>query len=184
MNKIAILPLRAGSKGIPEKNKKKILGRPLFSWVLSEALFSNLDQVYVYTDDKWILQFVRREYSWSKKIMILEREENDARDNASTEAAMMNFVKKINDDFDILCLLQATSPLTTRYDINKTLTKIIDERYDSAHTVVNTKRFTWNENGESLNYNYKKRPRRQDFKGLYIENGAVYATTKKQFMDS
>ena len=33
------------------KNKKKMLGRPLFTWVLAEAIFSNLDQVYVFTDD-------------------------------------------------------------------------------------------------------------------------------------
>ena len=45
MKKIAIIPLRAGSKGIPGKNKKKLLGRPLFSWILSEAIFSNLDEI-------------------------------------------------------------------------------------------------------------------------------------------
>ena len=38
-NKIAIIPLRAGSKGIPNKNKKKMLGRPLYQWTLGEAIF-------------------------------------------------------------------------------------------------------------------------------------------------
>ena len=52
MKKVAIIPLRKGSKGIPGKNKKKMLGRPLFSWVLSAAIFSDLDEVYVFKDDE------------------------------------------------------------------------------------------------------------------------------------
>ena len=46
---VAIIPLRAGSKGIPGKNKKRILGRPLYQWSLTEAIFSNLDEIYVFT---------------------------------------------------------------------------------------------------------------------------------------
>ena len=51
MKKIGFIPLRKGSKGIPNKNKRKMVGRPLFTWVLGEAVFSELDEVYVYTDD-------------------------------------------------------------------------------------------------------------------------------------
>ncbi|HNC31673.1 MAG TPA: pseudaminic acid cytidylyltransferase, partial [Cyclobacteriaceae bacterium] len=58
MHKIGIIPLRAGSKGIPQKNRKKLLGRPLFTWVLAEAIFSDLDTVYVFTDDTWIEEYV------------------------------------------------------------------------------------------------------------------------------
>ncbi len=63
MKKIGIIPLRAGSKGIPGKNKKKILGRPLFTWVLSEAIFSKLDEIYVFTDDESIIDYVEKEYN-------------------------------------------------------------------------------------------------------------------------
>ncbi len=68
MKKIGIIPLRKDSKGIPGKNKKKILGRPLFSWVLTEAIFSDLDFVYVFTDDLEIIEFVQREYHWTNKV--------------------------------------------------------------------------------------------------------------------
>ena len=184
MKKIAIIPLRAGSKGIPGKNKKKLLGRPLFSWTLGEAIFSNLDEIYIFTDDQDIIEYVNKNYTWTEKVKVMKRSEESATDTASTEFGMLELAKNLNYDFDILCLLQATSPLTTREDINKCLNKIEKENYDSALTVVNTMRFIWNENGESINYNYNSRPRRQDFKGLLVENGAVYTTTREQFKKS
>ncbi len=184
MKKIAIIPLRAGSKGIPGKNKKKLLGRPLFSWTLGEAIFSNLDKIYIFTDDEDIIDFVKKEYIWTDKVEIMLRSKESATDTASTEMGMKEFAERINYNFDILCLLQATSPLTSREDINNCLDKIINENYDSALTVVNTMRFIWNENGESINYDFNNRPRRQDFKGLLVENGAVYTTTKEQFLES
>lgn len=184
MKKIAIIPLRAGSKGIPGKNKKKLLGRPLFSWTLSEAIFSNLDEIYIFTDDKDIIEYVNKNYTWTEKVKIMERSEESATDTASTEFGMLELAKNLDYDFDILCLLQATSPLTTKEDINECLNEIEKENYDSALTVVNTMRFIWDEDGKSINYNYNLRPRRQDFKGLLVENGAVYTTTKEQFKNS
>lgn len=184
MRKIAIIPLRAGSKGILGKNKKKLLGIPLFSWILGEAIFSDLDKIYIFTDDKDIVSIVRENYFWTDKVEIMIRSNKSATDTASTEMGMKELAKKINYNFDILCLLQATSPLTSREDINNCLNKLVEEKYDSALTVVNTMRFIWTKNGESLNYDFKNRPRRQEFSGMLVENGAVYTTTKQQFLES
>ena len=184
MKRVAIIPLRAGSKGIIHKNRKKILGRPLFCWSLGEAVKSHLDKVYVYTDDTSIMSFIEKEYQWTNKVEVLKRSEVSATDTASTEDAMVEFAEAIDYDFDVLTLLQATSPLLTAEDINKTLAEV-ESGKDSALTVVHTKRFIWNDKGESLNYEFMNRPRRQDFdKGLMIENGAVYASTKAQFLAS
>jgi len=177
MKAIGFIPLRKGSKGIVNKNKRKMVGRPLFTWVLGEAIFSNLDEVYIYTDDQDIIDFVDKEYHWTNKVKALLRSEESANDTASTEFAMLEFCKSLNYNFDVFCLLQATSPFTKSETINKCLDKLNDN-YDSVLTVVNTHRFLWNENGTPINYNPKERPRRQDFDGLLIENGAVYTTTK------
>jgi len=184
MKKIAIIPLRKNSKGIPGKNKKKLVGRPLFCWVLAEAIFSNLDEVYVFTDDTDIIDFVNKNYAWAPKVKTLLRGDINASDTASTESAMVEFSEKINYDYDVLCLLQATSPLLLATNINKTLEKITKEGFDAALSVVKTQRFAWNSNGKPQNYEVSKRPRRQDFEGLLIENGAVYATTKAAFSAS
>ncbi len=178
MKKIGFIPLRKGSKGIPNKNKRKMVGRPLYTWVLGEAIFSDLDEVYVYTDDQVIIDFIAKEYHWTNKVKALLRSDESASDTASTEMAMLEFCNEIGYDFDVFCLLQATSPFTRRSDVNACLGKLEGE-YDSALSVVNTHRFLWNEDGIPINYNPLERPRRQDFDGLLMENGAVYATTKE-----
>ena len=178
MKKIGFIPLRKNSKGIPNKNKRKMVGRPLFTWVLGEAIFSDLDIVYVYTDDSEIIDFITKEYHWTPKVKALLRSDDSATDTASTEFAMLAFAEKINYNFDVFCLLQATSPFTKKDDINACLEKL-NHGFDSALTVVNTHRFLWNENGTAINYDPQKRPRRQDFEGLLVENGSVYATTKQ-----
>jgi len=182
MKKIGFIPLRKNSKGILGKNKRKMVGRPLFTWVLGEAIHSSLDVVYVYTDDDSIISFIEKEYHYTNKIEALKRSEASATDIASTESAMIEFAEKLAYNFDVFCLLQATSPFTKAVDIENCLSKI-EEGKDSALTVVNTHRFVWNEDGTPANYNPSQRPRRQDFNGLLIENGAVYACTKDVLLE-
>ncbi|XCF07749.1 HAD hydrolase family protein [Tamlana crocina] len=178
MKKIGFIPLRKGSKGIPNKNKRKMVGRPLFTWVLGEAIFSDLDEVVVYTDDESIIEFIKKEYHWTNKVKPLLRSTESASDTASTEFAMLEFCESMNYDFDVFCLLQATSSFTKKEDINTCLNKLNND-YDSVLTVVNTHRFLWNKEGKPLNYDPFNRPRRQDFEGLLIENGAVYAAKRE-----
>ena len=184
MKTIAVIPIRKGSKGIPNKNKKKMLGRPLFSWVLGAAVFSELDAVFVFTDDKEIATFIENEYSWTTKVKAVMRNADNANDTASTESAMIEFAEKINYDFDILCLLQATSPLTTSENINEAIANMHVSNNESVLSVVKTHRFCWNADGTPKNYDVFSRPRRQDFDGLLIENGAIYITTKEAFLES
>ncbi len=183
MKSIGFIPLRKNSKGIKGKNKRKLLGRPMFCWVLTEAVFSDLDKVYVYTDDPEISDFINNQYTWTPKIKVLERSPDSATDKASTEFAILEFCDKIDYNFEVFCLLQATSPFTKRKDINAAINKIKAGK-DSCLSVVRTHRFIWNENGESENYNFMDRPRRQDFTGTLVENGAVYCTKKESLKSS
>ena len=183
MKSVAVIPLRKGSKGIPGKNKKKLLGRPLYQWVLGEAIESNLEEIYVFTDDEQIIERINSDYSWAVKVKAFERSAISATDSASTEFGLLELAQSINFNFDIYCLLQATAPLTTKHDINNVLKKISNDGYDSALTVVDSKRFLWSIDGASLNYDYLNRPRRQDFEGLLIENGAVYAIKKSLYKE-
>lgn len=180
---IGFLPLRKGSKGIPNKNKRAIAGRPLFLWVLAEAVKSELDEVYIFTDDDYYKEYVTKNLYDTDKVKVVSRSAESATDTASTEYGILEFCDSIQFNFDVFCLLQATSPFTTSSDINNCLKKL-KGAYDSALTVVRTHRFAWNSNGSPLNYDYMNRPRRQDFDGLLIENGAIYVSTKKALQKS
>ena len=174
MKNIGLIPLRKDSKGILGKNKKKFLGRPLFSWVLCEAAASSLDHVYVFTNDVEIIDYINLEYDWSVKISVLQRNEENANDTASTESALLEFSSLIDWKYDSIFLLQATSVFTTTEDIDKAIDIIDNTGKDSVLSVVRTHRFIWDENGNAINYDPMNRPRRQDFKGLLVENGAIY----------
>lgn len=181
---VAFIPLRGGSKSIPGKNIKLINGRPLVYWVLDAATQSDyIDKVFISTDSIEIKKTVGR-YG-SNKIIVIDRDESTARDDSSTESAMLEFAK--NYIFNNIALIQATSPLLEDKDLDKGFKMLMDNNYDSILSAVEQKRFTWKQEGELYypeNYDYKKRPMRQEFDGFLVENGAFYITSRKNLLDS
>ena len=174
---LAFIPLRCGSKSIPLKNIKDFCGKPLVYWSLNALQNSSIiDKIFVATDCDDIKSVVNSfEFD---KVEIYNREHQNAEDSSSTESVMLEFIsKKDFNDHDFLFLVQATSPFTQSKDFGKALEFLKSENADSILTCVKSKRFFWNKSGSTLNYNYKNRPRRQDFDGVLMENGAFYINT-------
>jgi len=171
---IAFIPVRCGSKSIPFKNIKKFCGKPLVYWnLLALENSKQIDKIVVATDCKEIKEVIRN-FSLNK-VEIYDRDPKNATDIASTEDVMLEYINKSNlEDNDLFILVQATSPFTQSDDLDKAIEKLKKENVDSLLTCARIKRFFWNEDGTPINYNYKKRPRRQDFKGVLVENGAFY----------
>lgn len=171
---VALIPLRGGSKFIPKKNIKIIANKPLCAWVLESALtVPSVDEVYVSTEDYEIMNIVKK---IDPRIKIIKRPEKFATDDASTESVMLHFSKNVS--FDVLITIQATSPLTSANDISNGIEKFFTEKLDSLVTGVKVKRFFWDNKGKAVNYDYKNRPRRQEFEGWIMENGAFYITSR------
>ena len=171
---IAFIPVRCGSKSIPFKNIKEFCGKPLVYWNL-EALekSNNIDEIFVATDCEEIKDIVNS-FGFSK-VKVYDRDEENASDTASTESVMLEFINKQNfKDSDLFFLVQATSPLTQTKDFDKALETLKNENADSLLTCIRTKRFFWDKNAKAINYDFINRPRRQDFDGLFMENGAFY----------
>lgn len=171
---IAFIPVRGGSKSIPLKNIKCICGKPLVCWSI-DALedTDEVDEIVVSTDSDEIESVVlSRGY---KKTKVFRRSEKTSTDSASTESAMLEYIDSASlDPDDIFMLVQATSPMTRSDDFSKAINYYKDSAKTSLVTCTRTRRFFWNKDGQPLNYDYKKRPRRQDFDGTYMENGAFY----------
>jgi len=171
---IAFIPARCGSKAIRFKNIKEFCGKPLIYWnLLALENSKNVDEVYVATDCVEISEVV--ESFCFSKVKIYMRDRDNAQDESSTEAVMLEFLNKHKfKDEDLFMLVQATSPITQSEDFDGGIEELIRSKKDSLLSVVEEKRFFWDKDGKSLNYDYKNRPRRQDFDGYMLENGAFY----------
>lgn len=174
MTNIAFIPVRGGSKSIPLKNIKLLLGKPLVYWTAKAANDAKcIDKVIIATDSDEIKNVVK-DFGLDK-VEIYNRKEENAQDTSSTESVMLEYIEFAQlNTFDNFFLIQATSPLLKSIHIEQMYEKMKKDGANSALSCVNTKRFFWTKDGKSLNYDYKNRPRRQEFEGLMMENGACY----------
>ncbi len=180
MYNVAFIPVRKGSKSIINKNISPVNNKPLIYWTTLAAQVSNLDKVYVSTDGEDIKKTVE-EFGFNK-VEVIPRSEYSSSDTATSETALIEFCE--NYKFDNVVFLQATSPLTTAVDINKALEKYLNSDKKSLISAVKRSQFIWGVNGEPLNYNPQNRPRRQDWDGYYIENGAFYISSRENILKS
>ncbi|MEM1158902.1 MAG: acylneuraminate cytidylyltransferase [Verrucomicrobiota bacterium] len=203
--RVAIIPARGGSKGIPCKNLQIICGKPLLWWNIQAALKAKqLDSVFVSTDDPEIGHVAK-----DSGAEVIWRPDDLASDDASSEAALIHGLlriaelkseycisdakfqsskltnqhlkTKITSSFqndDILVFLQCTSPLTVPEDIDGLVTKLISQNVDSILSVTASHQFLWQENKsntEGINHDKRLRHRRQNMRQQFAENGAIYA---------
>ena len=180
---IAFIPVRGGSKSIPLKNIKILAGHPLVYWTATAANNAKcIDKVVIATDNNEIKTTVEKFNL--PKVEIYERKAENAQDTSTTESVMLEYIDTANlHNEDYFFLIQATSPLLKSKHIDEMFTKLITDNADSALTCVRNKRFYWSENGQPLNYDYKNRPRRQDFQGTMMENGACYINSIKNILE-
>ena len=181
---IAFIPVRGGSKSIPLKNIKPFCGKPLVCWNI-EALENcpEVDEIIVATDSDKIEETVAAQAY--KKTKVYRRSAENACDTASTESVMLEYIHyaQLPTD-DVFMLVQATSPLTETIHFTEALATYRKGEYDSILTCVRNYRFFWNEDGTSMNYDYKNRPRRQNFSGMLMENGAFYINKVGNILES
>jgi CMP-N-acetylneuraminic acid synthetase len=169
---IAIIPARGGSKRLKNKNKLKVLGKPLVAWSIESATNSYLvDEVYVSSEDSDILAI-----AIDFGAMTIKRPMELANDIIMPDASLIHAYKEIDKEFDYIVFLQPTSPFRRKNDIDNAIETIIEKGADSLLSVVRTHAFLWQSlKGfySPINYNYLERPRSQDHV-QYKENGSIY----------
>ena len=189
---IAFIPVRGGSKSIPLKNIKTISGKPLVYWTVKAACACPcIDIVYVATDSEKIRETVESfkagtEANLFSKAAVIGRSAASASDTASTESAMLEFAREYS--FDHIVLIQATSPLLRSDDLRRGFEIYNTKGTDSVLSVVRQRRFHWRTDTDGFahaaNYDVYHRPRRQEFDGYLVENGAFYITSREGLLRS
>ena len=179
---LAIIPARGGSKELPGKNIKDLCGKPLIAWTIEQAKScGDIDRVVVSTDDKNIAKVAKK---YGAEVPFIRPAEL-ANDTASTIDVIFHTVdwlkKHQNDQSEYIMLLQPTSPLRTREDIDGAMRVLKDKDARAVVSVCEADHHPWWSNTlpESDNMKDFIRPdilnkRRQDLPVFYRLNGAIY----------
>ncbi|MGE0097372.1 MAG: hypothetical protein AB7S86_03395 [Hydrogenophaga sp.] len=112
----AVIPLRAGSKGLPSKNIRPLAGKPLYRHALDQALAAGASRVVITTDMPEVL--------WAElptEVTLVERPAELAGDHIPM-APVLQHALQAADVHGTVVLLQATSPLRRAADIESALT--------------------------------------------------------------
>ena len=175
-NIVAIIPARAGSKGIENKNIIDFCGKPLIAWSIEQALTSKkIDDVFVSTDGKQIAE-IAQQYG----AKVIWRPAELASDTATSEDAIIHAVNLIKQQriIDVVVFLQATSPIRLQKDIDGAITTFFDNDLDSLFSMTILEDYCiWKETEhglQSYTFDYNNRGRRQDREKLFLENGSIY----------
>lgn len=179
MKKLILIPARGGSKGLPRKNIRLLAGKPMIYYTLDAAtsVYEEGDEICVSTEDFEIIQKVN-EYGLNVPFI---RPEELSTDSASTENVIrhaLDFYNSRGVFFDVVVLLQVTSPLRNSVDIKSALFNW-DEKFDMIVSVKETDSnpyyvlYEEEPNGFLQKSKPAKYTRRQDCPVVYELNGAI-----------
>lgn len=177
MKALYLIPARGGSKGIHQKNIKLLNGKPLIQYSIEIARkFANDSDICLSTDSEEIKNVAE---GLGLKVPFL-RPDYLATDTASSSDVIvhaLNFYSEHGKNYDVVVLLQPTSPLRTVQNVKDCLSLYTPE-YDMVTTVkrsaVSAVLCKENKYGFLENVIGQNDVRRQDSEKLYEYNGAVY----------
>lgn len=184
MKKIAIIPARAGSKGLPNKNVLMLEDKPLMAYTIEAALESKeFDRVIVSTDSleyKYIAEKFGAE--------VLMRDAELASDTASSFVVIEDILRKI-PNIDYFVLLQVTSPFRNYNHIRESI-NLFEKNYNKYDFLVSMQKSDKpsflikpiEEDGSLKEYNKNlSNYTRQKYKE-YHPNGAIYIGKIKEYL--
>ena len=178
MNILAVIPARAGSKGIPNKNIRIVGGHPLVYYSIKNALQSKyITDVIVTTDSpevRIIAQQVGAQCKW--------RDENLCGDSVTLDAVVSDAIPS-DKEYDYIVTMQPTSPTLQVETLDAAIKYTLDKGLDTCISAINSPHLSWGvKNGKKVP-NYEKRLNRQYLPPCYLETGA-FVISKRSIVTS
>lgn len=177
---LALIPARGGSKRLPGKNILPLNGIPLIAWTINSAKGSEfVDKVVVSTDDTNISKI---SVEFGAEVPFL-RPKSLASDTATSNDAILHAIGSLKEQFDIIVVLQPTSPFRTSNDIDMCLTMLVERGGDGVVSVTQCEHSPlWSNvlpSDGSMNgfLSDAAKKRGQDLATYYRLNGAIYSYT-------
>lgn len=184
MKSVAFILAKGNSNRLPGKNKKKLLGKPLFLYTVEAALSSECyDLVVVSSEDDEIIEMAS-----FYNVKTIKRKEELCTDDIRAKDVILEHLNEISQNFDYISLLMATSPLRTAEHIKASFELI---KKHKAQTLVSVKKFDFHPeiSFKILNdvllpyrdecYEWK---REDTFDDAFHPNGAIFTSTYYYFI--
>lgn len=167
MNILAVIPARAGSKGIPNKNIRIIGGHPLIYYSIKNALNSEfVTDIVVSTDSpevRIIAQQMGVQYKW--------RDESLCEDAVTLDAVVADAIPT-DKEYDYIVTMQPTSPTLHVSTLDAAIRYTIANELDTCISAINAPHLSWGIKEGKKVPNYTKRLNRQYLPPCYLETGA------------
>ncbi len=172
MKNIIIIPARKGSKRIKNKNLLKVMNKPLIFWTINFAkkLKKENFDLLVTSDCQKIEKICT-----SNKILFLKRSKDISGDNVSMHKVIFNTLKKLDQEYKYIILLQPTSPLRKLNLVSKAI-KILDKKknFDSLIHLAYDSSFTGKLEKNVWKPGYDINKRSQDIKDKLVPTGNLF----------
>ena len=167
MKILAIIPARAGSKGIPNKNIRIINSRPLIYYSINNAINSKyITDVIVTTDSEQVKTIAKQ-----MGTQIVNRKEELCTDEATLDLVVYDAIPK-DTKWDYIVTMQPTSPTLKVDTLDEAIEYMIKNDLDTLISAINKPHLSWGEKDGKKVPNYEKRLNRQYLPPCYMETGA------------
>ena len=181
MTNIAIILARSGSKGLKDKNIKLMNGRPLIAYSIEAAKISGLfDVVHVSTDSQKYAD-IAIEYGADEPFLRSEEMSSDTADSWDAVLEVLRQYKNLGKEFDMVTLLQPTSPIRTGEDIKNAFeifkakdANAVISVCESDHPIEWYRPLRKDNDMSAFATSEEKWGRRQDAEKYYRMNGSIY----------
>lgn len=182
---LAIIPARGGSKGVPRKNIRPLLGKPLIQWSIEEAQKSQyIDRVILSSEDSEIIQIAREGGCEVPFVRPLEL----AQDETTGIDVIVHALETLTEQYDYVVVLQPTSPLRTTEDIDTAISQIMTQDAEFCVSVTYPEKHPyWSfllTDTHRLKSVFSDIPsRRQLLPQMVTLNGAIYIANTRAFLE-
>ena len=191
MSNLCTICMREGSKGVPNKNLRKLHGKPLMAYTILQALESGLfEHVVVSTDSDEISETAK---SFGAETWFLRPAELATDKSPKLPVNRHTFLeaeKHYSQQFDVLVDLDVTSPLRNVEDITDAYKQFIDEDADILITAYPSRKNPYFNMVERVNGRFQivkqldtPPTRRQDAPEVYDMNASIYIWKRQALMD-
>lgn len=166
MKILAIIPARAGSKGIPNKNIRIIGGHPLVYYSIKNAIMSEYITDIIVTTDSMEVKIIAEQMG----VQVKWRNSSLCGDEITLDAVVADAVP--NESWDYIITMQPTSPTLSVSTLDAAIKYTIENKYDTVISAINAPHLSWSEKEGKKVPNYVERLNRQYLPPCYMETGA------------